>query len=129
MMGLAICVYELKGLNLGEGSFHLGFHSCVGLIVGCEFGLMLGGCGCAFVLVNLEARHHLIYDDFGVVKAQFVNCADGLPKFKVSSLEVVFGAVPCFILWICAFPCPYVVFEDSLSLEDNEGEVYRLTLG
>ena len=90
---------------------------------------MLGGGGCAFVLINLEAHHNLIYSGVGVVKSQFVNRAVGLPEFKVSFSEVVLEVVLCFVCRIGAFPRPDVVFENSLSVEDNKGGVYRLTLG
>ena len=62
-----MCVSKLKGLNLGEESLYLGLHRGVGLIGGCEFGCVLGGGGCVFILVDLEARHNLIYDDVGSV--------------------------------------------------------------
>ena len=47
----------------------------------------------------------------------------------MSFFEVVLEVIPCFVRWIGAFPRPYVVFEDSLYVEDNKGEVYFLTLG
>ena len=122
-------VRELKGLNLGEDSLHLGIHNCIGLIGGREFGYTLGDGGCAFVLVYLEARHNLIYDGVGVVKSKIVNCAAGFPEFKVSFSEVVLEVVTCFVLWIGAFLRPDIVFEDLLSVEDNGGKVYCLTLG
>ena len=56
-------------MNLGEYILHLGHHRGVGLIGGCEFGCMLGGVGCAFVLIDLEARHNLIYDGINVVES------------------------------------------------------------
>ena len=65
------------GLNLGEEILHQGLHRGVGLIGGSELGGVLCGCGCAFVLVNLEACHHLIHDGVGVVEVQFVNCSTG----------------------------------------------------
>ena len=126
LMYMHVC--KLKGPNLGEENLHLGLYSFVGLIGGCEFGCVLGGGGCAFILVNLEARHHLIYDGVGVVKYQFVNCADGFREFKASFSVVVTEVFPYFIRQIGAFPRPDVVFEDSFSAEDNKGEVYRLTL-
>ena len=43
------------GLNLGEEISNLGLHCDVDLIGGCGFGCVLGGVGCAFVLVDLEA--------------------------------------------------------------------------
>ena len=97
-------------MNLGEESFYLGLHRCVGMIGGCEFGCMLGGGGCAFVLVNFEARHHLIYNGVSVVKYQFVNSAASFPDFKVSFSEVVLEVVPCFVRRIGSFPRLYVVF-------------------
>ena len=121
-------VRELKGLRLVEESLYLGLHRGVGLIGRCEFGCVLGGGGCAFVLVDLEAHHHLVYDGIGVVEAQFVNRSVGLPKFKVNFSEVVLEFIPCFVRRIGAFPHSYVVFEELLSVEDNEGEVYCLTL-
>ena len=89
---------------------------------------MLGGGGCVFVIVDLEARHHLIYDVFGVVEVQFVNCSVGFPELKVNFLEVVFEVIPCFVRQIGEFPRPDVVFKNSLFVEDNEGKVYCLTL-
>ena len=125
----SMSVRDLKGLYLGEESLHLGLHHGVGLIGGCEFGCVLDGGGCAFILVNFEARLHLIYDGVGVVESQFVNCSSGFPEFKVSFLEVVIEILPSVVRRIGAFPHPYVVFEYLLSVEDNEGEVYCLTLG
>ena len=107
----------------------MGLHRDGGLIGGCEFSFVLGGGGCAFVLVDLEARHNLIYNGVGVVEAQFVNRSDFFPEFKVSFSEVVSEVIPCFVRRIGAFPRPDVVFENSLSVEDNEGEVYCLTMG
>ena len=89
---------------------------------------MLCGCGCAFVLVDLEARHHLIQYGVGVVESQFVYCFSGFSEFKVSFTEVVFKIFPCFLRLVGAFPRPDVVFEDSLTVEDNEGKVYCLSL-
>ena len=89
---------------------------------------MLGDGGCEFVLIDLEARHHLIYNGAGVVEAQFVNPEKDLPEFKVSFSEVVLEVVPCFVRQIGAFPPLDVAFENSLSVEDNESEVYCLTL-
>ena len=93
---------------------------------------MLCGCGCgcgyAFVLVDLEARHHLIHDSVGVVEAQFVNSSSGFSDLNVSFTEVVFKIVPCFIRLVGAFPRPYFVFEDFLPVEDNKGKVYCLNL-
>ena len=81
---------------------------------------VLGGGGCAFVLVYLEARHHLIYACVGVVEAQFVNCSAGFPVLKMMFLDVVFEVIPCFVHQICAFSCLYIVFENSLFVEDNK---------
>ena len=58
---------------------------------------MLGGGGCALVLVNLEARHHLIYDDVEVVESQPINRSTGFPEFKVSFLEVLLEVIPFFV--------------------------------
>ena len=80
---------------------------------------MLGGYGCALVLVDLRARHNLIYNGVGVVEAQFVNHSAGFPVFKLSFLEVVFEVIPCFVRRVGAFPRLDVVFEDSLFVEDN----------
>ena len=130
MIGLIYMrVCEMKGLDLGEESLHLGFHCGVGIIGGSEFGFVLGGGGCAFVLFDLEARHHLIYVGVGVVEAQFVNSSAVLPDLKVRLSEVVFEVIPCFVRRVGVFPHLDVVFENSLFLEDNEGEVYCLTLG
>ena len=90
---------------------------------------MLGGDGCAFVLVDLVLCHNLIYNGVDVVEAQFVNRSASFSEFKVSFLEVVLEVIPYFVHRIGAFPRPYVVFENSLSVEDNEGEVCCLTLG
>ena len=127
LVSMRVC--ELKGLNLGEESLHLVIHRGVDLIGRCEFGYVLGDGGCTFVLVNLEVHHHLIYDGVGVVEAQFVNSSAGFPKFKVSFAEVMLEFIPCFVRRIGAFPRPDVVFESSLYVEDNEVEVYCLTLG
>ena len=43
--------------------------------------------------------------------------------------EVVLEVIPCFVRQIVAFPRPDTVFENSLSVKDNEGSVYSLTLG
>ena len=67
-------VSELKGLDLSEESLHLGLHRGIGLIGRSDFVDVMCGCGCAFVLIDLEAHHHLIHDCIGVVEAQFVNC-------------------------------------------------------
>ena len=117
MIGLvSMSVRKLKGLNLVEESLHLALHRVVGLIGGCEFGCVLGGGGCAFVLVNLAACHHLIYNGVGVLEAQFINSSAGFPEFKVSFLEVVLEIFPILVCRIGAFPRPEVVFEDLLSV-------------
>ena len=89
---------------------------------------MLCGCVCAFVPVNLEARHHLVNNGVGVVEAQFIVCSSIFSKFKVSFTEVMFKIFPYFVRLVGAFPHPDVIFEDSLPVEDNEGKVYCLTL-
>ena len=40
----------------------------------------------------------------------------------------MFEVVPCFVLLVCALPHSDVFFEDSLPVDDNEGEVDCLTL-
>ena len=60
---------------------------------------------------------------------QFVNRVAGFPEFKVIFSEVLLEVFPCFLRWIGTFPRLDVVFEDLLYVEDNEGEVYCLTLG
>ena len=77
----------MKGVNLAEESLHLGLHCCVGLIGGCEFSYMLGGGGCMFVLLDLEAHHHLIHDGVGFAEDQFVNRSTNLSELKVSFSE------------------------------------------
>ena len=89
---------------------------------------MLCGCCCAFILVDLEARHHLVHDGVGVVEAQLVNCSSNLSGLKVRFTEVMSKIVPCFVCLVGAFPRPDVVFEDSLPVEDNEGEVCCLNM-
>ena len=111
-----------------EESLHLGLHCGVGLIGGSEYGGVLCGCGCTFILVYLEAHHHLIHDGLGVVESQFVNRSPGLSDFKVRFTEVVFKIVPCFVRLAGAFPRPDVVFEYSLPVEDNKGNIYYLIL-
>ena len=70
----------------------------------------------------------MIHDGVGVVEDQFVNCSSGFSEFKVSFTEVVFKIFPCFVRLVGAFSRPDVVFEYLLPIEDNEGEVYCLTL-
>ena len=119
---------ELKGLDLSEEILHTGLHRSIGLIGGSNFGGVLWRCGCAFVLVDFEARHHLIHDGVGVVEYQFVNCSSGFYEFKVSLTGVVFKIVPYFARLVGAFSRLDVVFEYSLPVEGNGGEVYCLTL-
>ena len=64
-----------------------------------------------FVLVDLEALHHLINDDVGVVEAQFFNGFVGFPELKMSLLEVVFQVIPCFVRQIGDLSRPDVIFE------------------
>ena len=47
---VSICVHKLKGLNLGEKSFHLRIQCGVGMIGKCKFDYVLGDGGCAFFL-------------------------------------------------------------------------------
>ena len=72
---------------------------------------MLCGCGCALIFVNLEARHHLVYNGVGVVKAQFINFPSNFSEFKVSFAEVMFEVVACFVPLVCALPRLNVIFE------------------
>ena len=64
------------------------------------------------VLVNLEARHHLVHNGVGVVKAQFINFSSILSEFKASFVEVMFEIVPSFVRLVCALPHSDVIFED-----------------
>ena len=89
---------------------------------------MLCGCGCALVFVNLEACHHLVHNGYGVVKSQFINFPSSLSEFNMSFAEVMFEIIPCFLHLVYALPRPDIVFEDSLPVEDDEGEVYCLNL-
>ena len=123
-----MCVCDLKGLKFGEEIVYLGLHRGVSLIGGCEFGCVLGVGGCAFVLVDLEARHHLIYNGVVVVEAQFINHSTGFSEFNVSFSEVVLEIIPCFLRLVGVFPGPDAVFEYPLSVEENEGEVYCMAL-
>ena len=68
---------KLKGVNLGEESLYLVLHCGIDLIYRCKLGCVLGCGGCVFILFDLEARHHLIYDGLAIVEAQFVNCSAG----------------------------------------------------
>ena len=121
-------VSELKGLDMVKESLHLWLHFGVGLIGGSEFSGVLCGCGCALFFVNFEARHHLVHDGVGVVESQFINCRSSLSEFKVSFAEVMFEISACLVLVFCAFPRPYVVFEDTLPVQYDKVEVYCLNL-
>ena len=118
----------MKVLDLGGESLYLVLHCGVGLVGGSEFGGVLCGSGCAFILVNLEAFHHLVHDGVGVVEDQFVYCSSSFSEFKVIFTEVMFKIVPCFVRVVGAFPRPDVVFEYLLPFHDNEVKVYCLTL-
>ena len=100
---ISMRVHLLKGLNLGEGSFNLRLHISVGIIGGCKFGFMLGGGGCAFIFVDLESRHNLIYDGVGVVESKCVNRSAGLSDIKVSFSKVVFEIFPSLLRQSGAF--------------------------
>ena len=50
---------------------------------------MLGGGGCAFVFMDLEAHNNLIYDCVAVVEAKCVDCSAGFSEIKVRFSEVV----------------------------------------
>ena len=89
---------------------------------------MLCGCGYALFFVDLEARHHLVHNGVGVVNAQCINCPSSLSELKVSFAEVMSEIVPSFVRLVCVIPRLNVIFEDSLPVEDNEGEVDCLTL-
>ena len=106
MVSMVGGVREMKGLGLGEESLRLGLHFGVVMIGGSKFGGVLCGCGCAFLLVDFEARHHLIHYGVGIVEAQLVNCSFGFSEFKVSFTEVVFKIFPCFVRLVGAFPPP-----------------------
>ena len=90
---------------------------------------MLCGCSCAFVFVDLEARHHLIDNGLGVVEAEFIDGASCFLEFKVSLAEVVLEVGPLLVSVICTFPCVDVIFEDPLFVKDEEGGVDCLDLG
>ena len=128
MVSMVGGVREMKGLGLGEESLRLGLHFCVVMIGGSKFGGVLCGCGCAFVLVDLEARHHMIHYGVGIVETQLVNCSPSFYEFKFIFTEFMFKIVPCFVRLADAFPRPDVVFEYLLPVEDNKVEVYCLTL-
>ena len=121
-------VSYLKVLVLGEESLYMGLHSGVGLLGRNELGGMLCGCGCTFVLANLEARHRLIHDGVGIVEDQFFYCSSSFSEFKLNFTEVMFKNFPCFLHLVGAFLRLDVFFEDSLPVEDNKGEIYCLTL-
>ena len=70
-------------MELDEESLHLQLHCGVGLIGGRECGSMLCGCGSSLVFVDLEARHNLVDNGFGVVEAEFINSTSCLSEFKV----------------------------------------------
>ena len=107
----------------------MGLHSGVGLVGECEFGCMLGGGGCAFFFIDFEAHHHLIYNGVGVMEAKSVDRSAGFSELKVSFSEFVLEIIPSFVCWSSVFPRTDVVFENSLFVEDNKGEVYCLTSG
>ena len=86
------------------------------------------GCGCALVFADLEARHHLVHNGVGVMKSQFINFTSSFSEFNVSFAEFMFEIVPCFVRLVCALPCLDIIFEDSLPVEDDKGEVDFLTL-
>ena len=106
----------LKGLNLVEESFHLRLHCSVGLIGEYAFGCMLGGGGCAFVFVDLEACHNLIYNDVGVVESKFSNSYTSLSDIKVGLSEVVFEMLPSIVRRSGVFPRTDFIFENSFFL-------------
>ena len=125
---ISICARYLKGLNFGEEILHLRLHRGVGLFGACDFGCMLDSGECAFAFFNLEVRHHLIYDGVGVVEANFVKRSSGIFEIKLRFLEVVLEIFPSFLRQSGAFLRTGVVIENSLFVEDNEGEVDCLNL-
>ena len=113
---------------MGEESLHLQLHHGVGLIGLRKFGSVLCGCGSALVFVDLEARHYLVHNGVGVVKAEFINRTSCFSEFNVRFAEVMFEVVPCLVCLVCALPRSDVIFEDSLYFKDDKGEVDFLTL-
>ena len=99
---------------MGEESLHLQLHHGVSLIGGRDCGGMLCGCDSALVFVDLEARHHLVYNGVGIVEAEFINSTSCFSEFKVNFAEVMFEVVPRFVCLVCALPRLDVIFEDSL---------------
>ena len=81
-----------------------------------------------FVFVDLEVRHHLVHNGVGIVKAEFINHTSCFPEIKVSFAEVMFEVVPCSVCLVCSLPRLDFIFEYSLSVKDDEGEVDCLTL-
>ena len=90
---------------------------------------MLCGCGRMLVFVNLEACHHLIDNDVGVVGAVFIDGASTFSEFKASFAEVVLEVEPRLVYVVCTFPRADVIFEDTLVVKDDKGEVDCLALG
>ena len=90
---------------------------------------MLCSCVCAFVLIDLEVRHHLINNGVGFVGAEFIDGASCFSEFKVSFAEVVLEVDPRLVCLVCTFPRADVIFEYPLFLQDDKGKVYCLDLG
>ena len=65
-------------------------HRGISLIGGRDCVSVLCGCGSVLVFIDLEARHHLVYNGVSVVEAEFINSTSCLSEFKVSFAEVVF---------------------------------------
>ena len=95
-------VNKLKVLELGKERLHLWLHHGVGLIGRSEFGSVLCGCGCALVLVDLEARYHLVNNSIGAVKSHFINCPSSLSEFKVRLRKSCLKLSHVFMLGLCA---------------------------
>ena len=90
---------------------------------------MLCGCGRAFVFVDLEARHNLIDNDVGVVEAVFIDVASFFSEFEASFAEVMLEVEPRLVYVVCTFPRADVIFEDTLVVKDDKGEVDCFALG
>ena len=89
-------------------------HRGVGLIGGRKCVSMLCGGGRAFVIFDMEARHHLVDNGVGVVESEFIDGTSCFSDFKVSFAEVVLEVFPRFVYLVCAFPRSDVIFEDPL---------------
>ena len=75
---------------------------------------MLGSGACAFIFINLEAHHNLIYNGVGILESKFIDRSACFSELKVSFSEVVLEMFPIFVRRSGAFPRTYVVFEHLL---------------